>query len=165
MKQEKRTGVVDRHYATAFRWEEFYKTTVSDKSGTSMQAVNYPRGDDAEEVYRNILHLCRYYLQPLRNHWQEPVVINSGYRCRQVNKAVGGADDSWHLKGCAADIRMPSPLVACQTVAWFHERFVKLGIPYQELLLSKSRSGGLWLHIAFNPDPQKSALRCRVMSY
>jgi hypothetical protein len=156
-KKEMKKGVIDRNHCGNFKWEEFYVT-----SQEGLKAVNYPR---TEEVYDNIKYLARHFLQPLRNHFQVPIVINSGYRCRQVNKAVGGADGSWHMKGCAADIRVPSALVGCQMVAFLHDRFLHEGIGYQELLLSKStKTGNLWLHIAFNPSGD-NALRCRVMVY
>lgn len=44
------------------------------------------------------------YLQLIRNHFGKPVQVNSGYRCADHNKAVGGAAKSNHLLGKAADI-------------------------------------------------------------
>ncbi len=44
------------------------------------------------------------YLQRIRNHFNKPVIINSGYRCGKHNKAVGGATLSKHKFGMAADI-------------------------------------------------------------
>lgn len=43
-------------------------------------------------------------VQKVRNHFGRPVTINSGYRCPTHNKAVGGAANSQHLYGTAADI-------------------------------------------------------------
>jgi uncharacterized protein YcbK (DUF882 family) len=159
-------GYMDNHMYGNFKWEEFFRTKATDKNGCKLDAINYPdEGEEADQVYANVRHLVRYYLQPLRDKLDTPLIINSGYRCRQVNQAVGGAPDSMHLRGCAADIRMPSVLVMCQAVAFFHERFEKLGIAYHELLPSRSRSGGLWLHLSFNPDTLKSAMRCRMIQY
>lgn len=45
-------------------------------------------------------------LQDVRDHFGKPVVINSGYRCPDWNKRVGGASGSKHLEGIAADIRV-----------------------------------------------------------
>lgn len=45
-------------------------------------------------------------LQELRNHFNEPIHINCGYRCPKYNKKVGGAKKSQHLYGKAADIHM-----------------------------------------------------------
>ena len=43
-------------------------------------------------------------LQQIREHFGKPVLINSGYRCTKHNKAVGGAPNSQHTHGKAADI-------------------------------------------------------------
>jgi len=42
-------------------------------------------------------------LEALRLIIEEPIIIHSGARCPNHNKAVGGADDSWHMKGLAID--------------------------------------------------------------
>ena len=60
-------------------------------------------------------------LQKIRNHFNKPVVINSGYRCAKHNKAVGGATYSKHRLGQAADIvvkGVPALEVAryCETI-------------------------------------------------
>ena len=46
-------------------------------------------------------------LQALRDTLGRPVIINSGYRNPSHNKAVGGSPNSYHIKGMAADIRVP----------------------------------------------------------
>ena len=45
-------------------------------------------------------------LDPLRRIHQQPIIITSGYRCAQLNKAVGGVANSRHTKGNAADIHI-----------------------------------------------------------
>ena len=52
----------------------------------------------------NLTRLCERVLQPLRDEYGSPIMINSGYRSQQVNKAVGGVPTSQHTKGEAADI-------------------------------------------------------------
>ncbi len=46
-------------------------------------------------------------LQALRDSLARPVIINSGYRNLSHNHAVGGSPNSYHLRGMAADIRVP----------------------------------------------------------
>lgn len=55
-------------------------------------------------------------LQAIRKHFKKAVVINSGFRCKKHNKAVGGVQKSLHLKGTAADIVVKgvSPLTVAQ---------------------------------------------------
>ena len=43
-------------------------------------------------------------LDRLRSEWDRPIIVTSGYRCKELNAAVGGARNSQHLKGQAADI-------------------------------------------------------------
>ena len=64
-----------------------------------------------EEQVENLKRLCRW-LERLRKRWNDlygegddPIIINSGFRCPEVNKAVGGWAQSNHLTGCAVDIR------------------------------------------------------------
>ena len=43
-------------------------------------------------------------LEHIRQHFDRPVRVNSGHRCRDYNRYVGGSDSSQHLEGRAADI-------------------------------------------------------------
>lgn len=53
----------------------------------------------------NIKALVENVLDPLREQLGKPIYVNSGYRCPRHNLKVGGAVNSQHLKGEAADIR------------------------------------------------------------
>ena len=59
----------------------------------------------------HLLHvLVDQLLDPIRKAWGSPIVISSGYRCKELNALVGGAKNSHHLLGCAADIIGGLPL-------------------------------------------------------
>lgn len=45
-------------------------------------------------------------LEMLRQTINKPIIITSGYRTPEHNKKVGGAKYSYHMRGCAADIRV-----------------------------------------------------------
>ena len=66
------------------------------------------------------------YLQKIRNHFNKPVIINSGYRCAIHNKAVGGARYSKHIQGKAADIVVKG--IAAKDVAKYCEALGIKGI-------------------------------------
>ena len=58
---------------------------------------------------QQIINLCfgvHNILEPLRNLLEKPIIINSGFRSKKVNEAVGGVPKSQHLQGLAADIRV-----------------------------------------------------------
>ena len=44
------------------------------------------------------------FLQRVRDLYNKPIIINSGYRCTSHNSKVGGASRSYHMDGIAADI-------------------------------------------------------------
>ena len=80
------------------------------------------------EVKEHIKALVLNVLQPLRAAWGKPLALNSGYRCPELNKIVGGRPTSQHLKGEAADVRTDSPYqLACLAI--------KLGLPFDQMIL------------------------------
>jgi hypothetical protein len=66
------------------------------------------------------------YLQKIRSHFGKSVYINSGYRCKTHNAAVGGASASNHMDGEAADIRIDG--VTPLEIAQYAEHIGMLGI-------------------------------------
>lgn len=64
------------------------------------------------KVLTNLTHLATNVLQPLRDAWGQPIVVSSGYRNEELNKTVGGAKNSQHLYGEAADIHTLSDIPA-----------------------------------------------------
>ena len=46
----------------------------------------------------------------IRTNEVSPIIISSGFRCKELNKLVGGVSNSYHLLGLAADIVAPSTL-------------------------------------------------------
>lgn len=63
--------------------------------------VNRP----SDYIMVNLERLTDNVLDPLREIWGKPILINSGYRCPRLNKLVGGVSSSKHIFGLAADIR------------------------------------------------------------
>lgn len=79
-------------------------------------------------VRDNIIALVREVLQPLRDAWGKPLVINSGYRCPKLNKAVGGVAESQHVKGEAADVACDNPQELARAV-------VRLGLDFDQMIV------------------------------
>lgn len=92
------------------------------------------------EVRDSIKALVDEVLQPLRDAWDEPLAINSGYRCPEVNKAVGGVPTSQHTKGEAADV---CPFGRnghgdIETVRQLAQKAVELDLPFDQMILYPS---------------------------
>lgn len=77
---------------------EFFNSETAKKLGI----VNYP--DNLLLVLSNILQIVKLILVPVRKRINMPITISSGFRCSQLNFAVGGAARSYHMEGRAVDI-------------------------------------------------------------
>ena len=62
------------------------------------------RNDPGSRERLALVNLCARLLQPLRDIYGKPIHINSGYRCPELNKAVGGVPTSQHQRGEATDL-------------------------------------------------------------
>lgn len=74
--------------------------TLAELTKTSTGIPNKPSDIEIERLKI----LCEKVLQPLRDKFGAPIIVNSGYRSQQVNKAVGGVPTSQHARGEAVDI-------------------------------------------------------------
>ena len=75
--------------------------TFTEMTKTDSGLDNIP---DDMNVIRNLVRLSEF-LQIIRNELHLPIIVNSGYRSKEVNEAVGGVLSSYHVKGLAADIK------------------------------------------------------------
>lgn len=94
------------------------------------------------EAISNLQNLCQHVLEPLRQHFGCPVVISSGYRCRRLNKAVGGVARSQHITGEAADLHLPDIATGH---AWFD--YIYRHLPFDQLIWEHSH-GTTWIHVS-----------------
>lgn len=85
-----------------FNLSEFFRSSTAAKNGIK----NEPSIDERATIVRNINLLVDNVLDPVRDKFGIPVIITSGYRCPQVNRLVGGVDNSQHMLGCAADFHI-----------------------------------------------------------
>lgn len=85
-----------------FKLSEFFRSSTAAKNGIK----NEPSADERATIVRNINLLVDNVLDPVRDKFGIPVIITSGYRCPQVNRLVGGVDNSQHMSGCAADFHV-----------------------------------------------------------
>jgi hypothetical protein len=113
------------------------------KSGSHPDIYNVP----THEAIANLKHLCQW-LEVLRERSGGPIVINSGYRSPQLNRAVGGASTSNHLTGCAVDIRVTGFEQVIRYAAILLDYADESGQEFDELLVERNRFGAIWLHFA-----------------
>ena len=101
-----------------------------------------PNVPNAEQI-KNLQKLCENVLQPLRDYLGEAVVINSGFRSQAVNMAVGGAKNSQHVLGEAADIRCKDLAYAKRIYTWIMDN-----LEFDQLILER-KGRAVWVHVSF----------------
>tara|TARA_Y100000590_G_scaffold454311_1_gene600878 strand:- start:597 stop:1049 length:453 start_codon:yes stop_codon:yes gene_type:complete len=99
-------------------------------------------------VVTKLQTIAEKILQPVRDKFG-PTVINSGYRCKKLNTAIGGSKKSQHCFGEAADIEVPT-LSNRDLAEW-----IKNNLDFDQLILEfyngkDPRSG--WVHVSFKSD-------------
>lgn len=87
------------HLTKNFTLEELIKSSTANRLGID----NTP----SKEIVSNLTELS-ILLQKIRDIYNKPIIVTSGYRCEKLNKAVGGSKTSQHRLGQAADIRSVS---------------------------------------------------------
>lgn len=102
------------------------------------------------EVEKNLTLLVENVLDPLRKLFGKPITVNSGYRCPELNKAVGGSKTSDHVKGFAADITGGSKE---ENERLFY--LIKYNFNFKQLIDEKNFS---WVHVSYDPSNLKNQI-------
>ena len=110
----------------------------------------------SQRVIENLRNLCEQVLEPLRSYANQPITISSGYRCKALNKVVGGARNSQHMTGEAADIHIPlydfkdstgSRLTDIETAReWM--QWLTDNTDFDQLILETMNRKIFWIHVS-----------------
>jgi len=114
-----------------FSLEELTRSEAADRNGWD----NTPN----EQETANLKRLAGLLQQVKTAVGGKPVMINSGFRSKQVNDSVGSKDSSQHRTGCAADIRVPG-MKPREVV----EACIKAEVPFDQIILEFDS----WTHIS-----------------
>lgn len=133
-----------------FNLNELTKSQVAERKGIP----NNPSGDHID----NLKKLAESVLQPLRNHYESPVIITSGYRSAELCLAIGSSIESQHAKGQAADLEIIG-VSNYDTALW-----IKNNLDFDQLILEfwkgEDEPNSGWIHISYvGKKNRKQSLR------
>lgn len=115
-----------------------FKEMIKSNTAKSKGIENIPTWEEID----NLKKLIETILDPLRELWGGPITVTSGYRSKELNKAVGGVSNSHHTLGCAADITVGSISK--------NKKLLKLllnsNLQWTQVI---SEKGCRWLHISY----------------
>jgi hypothetical protein len=107
--------------------------------------------NDAELA--NLVRLANFLEQVKVVLGGKPIMVNSAFRSKAVNDAVGSSDRSQHRHGCACDIRVPG-MTPDEVVS----AIIASGLPYDQVIREFDR----WTHVSIpnteDADPRSMAL-------
>ena len=111
-------------------------------------------------------------LECIRAEWEEyceryslgtpAIQISSGYRSPELNKAVGGAKNSAHVEGYAADLQ---PVNGKQTEfeRFMANKFSKKGYAFDQIIIERSKSSR-WVHVGYKRADGKQRRQCFTLN-
>ncbi len=112
----------------------------------------------------NLEKLIVNVLDPVRIKFGNPIYVNSGFRSETLNKVIGGAKNSQHMKGQAADITAGNPKENKRLWDLFLEMIESGNIEVDQLLNEKPVfQSGLgecpsWIHVSYNEDNNRGQI-------
>ena len=116
-----------------FDWSEFTKSDTAARLHINNAIRDWFVRDNIKALVDNVL-------QPLRDAWGGPLFINSGYRCLELNKAVGGVPTSQHCLGMAADVACTDPIALARLAK-------KMRLDYDQCIIYPS-----FVHFSYRND-------------
>jgi len=130
--------------------DELTKSQVAERKGIN----NNPNPQQIE----NLKNLAINILQPVRSHFDKPLIISSGFRCAQLCLEIGSSVNSQHVadnSAAAADFEIPG--VDNKKVF----KHIIENLPFDQIILeyyddSDINSG--WIHVSWSPNPRGQAL-------
>ena len=139
--------------------------TLGELTKTNTKIKNVPNEAQVENLKRLCGWLEQLRRRPtpspslLREGSEEPIIINSGYRSPEVNRAVGGVATSNHLTGCAVDIHVTGIEQLIHYASTLLDISDERQEDFDELLLERSPKGTYWLHFAVRPHNNRRKVR------
>lgn len=128
-----------------FHLSEFTSSQEAVRRGIN----NIPSG----AIVSNLAALCDNILEPVREQFG-PVRISSGYRSPQLNRTIGGATNSQHVTGMAADVEVPD-VDNCDIARWIAET-----LDFDQLILEfhihEDGPNSGWVHVSYNSNGNKN---------
>lgn len=99
-----------------------------------------------DSIKKNLTLFIEKVLDPIREDWGSPIIVSSGYRCPELNKAVGGVKTSGHLYGFCADLQVKGDLRKFSNfvIEWMKEHQMK----FDQIIWEKC-GNVTWLHFCW----------------
>ena len=113
----------------------------------------------SEEIKEHLEELIEF-MDGIRKAWGSAIIVTSGYRCTELNEAIGGAKKSAHQTGYAVDC-VPANNRKKEFFE-FCKEYLK-DRDFDELLFERNSRGSIWCHIALKSIDGKQRKKIKVL--
>ena len=127
--------------------------TINELTKSSTAQRLHIDNNPTQEVIDNLNALIDNVLDPLRELYGKPIIVNSGYRSFKLNKVVGGAKNSQHLVGQASDIRTVQNTK--ESNKQLFELIKNSKLPFDQLINEYDYN---WVHVSYSPRNRRQIL-------
>lgn len=115
-----------------------YKEATYSATANLKKINNTP---DPETLKTMIITACKVF-EPVRRHFGKPILVTSFYRSPELNKVIGGAKNSQHVKGEAIDIKATAGFTNKQIFDWIRDN-----LDYDQLINEYNYA---WIHVSYS---------------
>ena len=138
-----------------FTLEEFVRSRKAQVRGI--------KNEPPAEAVEGLKLLVQHILEPLRLAWGQPIFVTSGYRSPALNRAVGGARNSQHRLGQAADIVADLSLLNYD----LGRLIIQLSLPFDQLIFEgcyveyvagRPQHRCRWIHVSYGPRQRREII-------
>ena len=139
--------------------------------GELTRSKSYPKiyNVPSHVAIENLKRVC-VWLEVLREQWNrlygegdDPIIITSGYRSKELNRAVGGVATSNHLTGCAVDIRVAGKEQLARYAVILLDYADHTNQDFDEILMEHGEKGVIWLHFAVRPPGERNRRKFNIL--
>lgn len=122
---------------------KYFSLSELTRSSTALKEgiANDPTSEQIKDLYR-----LMDYLDKVREAFGKAIIVTSGFRSPKLNKHIGGAPDSQHMKGQAADIR-PHDIKELRRL---FDTIRKVG-GFDQLIYEEPAGRTPWIHVSISP--------------
>ena len=131
-----------------FKLEEFEKSMTATRKGIENKA-------GSGEI-KNLTDLCYGVLEPVRAKFDKPIIVTSGYRSPELNRAIGSkSDTSQHCKGEAVDIE------CLKATTEEVSRYIHDNLDFDQLILefyTPGQPNSGWTHVSYKKEGNRKSV-------
>ena len=119
---------------------------TTSQTATRLKIKNVPTDKDIE----NLKYIAENIFQKVRDYFGVPIRISSGYRSKELNKAVGGSKNSQHTTGQALDIQGTNSVSNAQIF-----NYIKYNLVFDQLIWEfGDNENPAWVHVSLKKEGQ-----------